>query len=595
MRIAKIQIKGFRNFNDEEIVFQPKTLIIGENDVGKTNLLYALRIMFDKSISEQDLELTDNDYNVYSGTDQVEITVTVADVTEDCLLSEFGGAVKDGVVLIRYAKSKNTPYEISIGFNEDNLLATSTRRYIKRLNMQYVDSNRDLFLFLKRERTQILRLSKERLDIIKAKEDEEKTAEIQSKLNDINDKVNSLHYVSSALEKVNAELLELSVHNEDQTVRFTAGESEAGKLLNSLTLSYSSNGNMLTIGGDGRNNQIFLATWIAKQSIQKDVDHVTFYAIEEPEAHLHPHQQRKLSEYIQKSFDGQVLVTTHSPHIASKLDPQSIIRLYTKQKYTYAACGGCNTMLKTVFDDFGYRLNAISAETFFSDGVLLVEGTSEVLFYRALAKEVGIDLDRYNISILSVEGIGFQPYVAICNTLNIPWVLRTDNDIFSKPTNKPTKNYYAGVSRIMGIVEQIGDGGCGLIQYWEMHKAENDWDYQTKPPATANTLNKYIRAQAEQIGIFLSDVDLETDLANSPLKSTLLKHYKKNTTRTLIEAMKKKKAQCMFDFLSKNYTSLNVLIDDDLLSPINKIKHIIEERIHPNNGQNTDSRAGRST
>ena len=34
MRIEKIHIKGFRNFDDEEILFQPKTLIIGANDVG---------------------------------------------------------------------------------------------------------------------------------------------------------------------------------------------------------------------------------------------------------------------------------------------------------------------------------------------------------------------------------------------------------------------------------------------------------------------------------------------------------------------------------------------------------------------------------
>ena len=80
MRVDRIHIKGFRNFNDEEIVFQPKTLIIGANDVGKTNLLYALRLLFDKSINEHDLELADSDYNAYSGTDEVEITVTIHSV-----------------------------------------------------------------------------------------------------------------------------------------------------------------------------------------------------------------------------------------------------------------------------------------------------------------------------------------------------------------------------------------------------------------------------------------------------------------------------------------------------------------------------------
>lgn len=90
MRIANIHIKGFRNFDDEKITFQDKTLIIGANDVGKTNLIYALRLLFDKSISERDLELSDSDYNAYSGTNQIEITVTITNVVEEWCLSRRG-------------------------------------------------------------------------------------------------------------------------------------------------------------------------------------------------------------------------------------------------------------------------------------------------------------------------------------------------------------------------------------------------------------------------------------------------------------------------------------------------------------------------
>lgn len=315
MRIDRIHIKGFRNFDNEEIVFQPKTLIIGANDVGKTNLLYALRLLFDKSINEQDLELSDSDYNAYSGTDEIEITVTICDIIEDCLLSAFGGSVKDGSTLIRYLNTKSGSYKILIGFSEETLTEFPGRHYIKRLNMQCVDTNRDLFTFLKRERNQMLNLAKEKRTSEAEQEDEAKAIDIQNNLNAINDQVSSLHYVSTALEQVNNELSELSIHNEDQAVRFVAGASSAEKLLDSLVLAYSTDENPLAIGGDGRNNQIFLATWVAKQNIQKNVDHVTFYAIEEPEAHLHPHQQRKLSEYIQNRFDGQVFITSHSPHI----------------------------------------------------------------------------------------------------------------------------------------------------------------------------------------------------------------------------------------------------------------------------------------
>lgn len=581
MKIEKVHIKGFRNFEDEEIVFQPKTLIIGANDVGKTNLLYALRILFDKSISEHDLELNDSDYNAYSNADTIEITATICDVTEDCLLSTFGGAIKDGSVIIRYTNSKNGQYSIWMGYNEEVLAEYPTRQYIKRLNMQYVDTNRDLFKFLKQERMQILQISKELLKEEQKEADEEKTKGIQNALNEINNQINSLNYVLSALENVNTELAELSADNEDQKIRFIAGESDAGKLLDNLTLSFSTGNNLLSIGGDGRNNQIFLATWIAKQNIQKNVDHVTFYAVEEPEAHLHPHQQRKLSTYIQEKFGEQIFITTHSSHIAAKFTPANILWLYTLKKKTYAASGGCSDILKEVFENFGYRMNALSAECFFASGVFLVEGVSEVLFYTALSNAINVDLDRLNITILSVEGVGFKPYIAVCDALNIPWVMRTDNDVFAKPSKKPEKNYYAGVSRIMGILSQIENADNELIQYWAEHNKENEWAYKTKPTTQAIGLNKYIRENITSYGIYLSNVDLETDLAQSSLYAILKKYYGKRTESSLVKAMQKYKAKNMMNFLSEKHSELGILSEDDISKPLISLKNSVEERIHP--------------
>ena len=279
-----------------------------------------------------------------------------------------------------------------------------------------------------------------------------------------------------------------------------------------------------------------------------------------------------------------MLITSHSPHIASRFDPKSLVRLYSKSKFTHSACGGCSAMLQKVIADFGYRLNALSAEVFFSDGVFLVEGTSEVLFYNALAKALNIDLDRLNISILSVEGIGFKPYVAVCNALNIPWTLRTDNDIFAKPTNNPTKQYYAGISRIMGILKDISTGEDNdLCDYWNQHNSENEWAYKTNPPTIAINLNSYIRTQAATYGLYVSDVDLETDLTNSPLKDELLTHYNKRTLNTLVKAMQTKKAENMMHFLSQKHDALSCLIDDNIVLPLTNLKIKVEERIHPTN------------
>ncbi|WP_420000784.1 AAA family ATPase [Alteromonas macleodii] len=41
MEINRVDLTGFRNFKDASINFRPDSLLIGANDVVKSNLLYA--------------------------------------------------------------------------------------------------------------------------------------------------------------------------------------------------------------------------------------------------------------------------------------------------------------------------------------------------------------------------------------------------------------------------------------------------------------------------------------------------------------------------------------------------------------------------
>ena len=43
-------LKNFRNFEQINIELKDKNIILGMNDVGKSNLLHALRLVFDKKI-----------------------------------------------------------------------------------------------------------------------------------------------------------------------------------------------------------------------------------------------------------------------------------------------------------------------------------------------------------------------------------------------------------------------------------------------------------------------------------------------------------------------------------------------------------------
>lgn len=55
MLLQKIYIKGYRNFKEVTVNLNKNSLVIGANDVGKTNLIHAMRLLLDKGFSDYDL------------------------------------------------------------------------------------------------------------------------------------------------------------------------------------------------------------------------------------------------------------------------------------------------------------------------------------------------------------------------------------------------------------------------------------------------------------------------------------------------------------------------------------------------------------
>ncbi|VEL97242.1 putative ATP-dependent endonuclease of OLD family [Alteromonas sp. 76-1] len=557
MKIDNVKLVGFRNFKDISVRFNDRTLIIGSNDVGKTNLLYALRLLLDKSLSDRDIEPVLTDFYINRDGEQsgsFTINIYFSKVTEDAVLSILKGHVSDnGTCVISMVADRATlEYQIYIGCSEDELELVQSRFYLKRLNLRYVRSRRDLEKFINIEKKKLLKQSQDNLEEADFAADQVEMKVISEQLGQVNEKVAGLNYVKDATSIVNEELKKLSHTNGDYSVHLDTGAIKVNQFIDNLELGASTSGSKIMLGGDGRNNQILLALWKAKSQREFDPVHeVTFYCVEEPEAHLHPHQQRKLADYLINELPGQTIITSHSPQITERYKPDSIIRLFSSAEGSKAAKDGCSHCISDAWDELGYRMSILPAEAFFASCVFLVEGPSEKLFYEELATQLGFDLDFYNITILCVDGIQFKVYCQILDAMEIPWVLRTDNDV-SGTKGRPDKRA-VGFNRCFSLM------GLPNAPYYPANTSSQDL---VDNGAWQNTSN-----QVNPNGMFLSKIDLENDIALE-LEAELLAFADVEDVQDAIKYLQGKKAIRMREFISQNRGAFVNLDNGELAKPL---------------------------
>lgn len=586
MHLDHIYIKGFRNFKETTVRFNKHSLIIGANDVGKTNLIYAMRLLLDRGLSDYDFELNDSDFYAYEDTNEVDIRIYFTNVTDDCVVARMPGKISDeGELVLRYKAArdnKSVDYHFYCGKSdsEEDLTEIDSPYYRKFLNLKYISSRRDFWGFINKSKNLLLNQAKDNREPDVVEADNALYDDISQKLEYVDAKIPELSYVKNATEQLNKELDKLSIHHREQTIVFDTSTTEIDRVISSVSLASKHEGKNMIIGGEGRINQIYLSLWATQNEVTDLSNEVSIICVEEPEAYLHPHQQRELASYLGKTLKGEVILTSHSPFIVSEFSPNSIIRLYKENNETLAASDGCSQVIEEGIDGLGYRMSVIPAEAFFADYAILVEGPSELLLFKTLAAKLEIDLDRLNISVLCVDGVDFVTYIKILNAMEIEWAMRTDNDIMKIP--KKAEYRYAGIERALNCLEK----GCNLDDDEKKTIKENKkllrgFNNPEHIPEVNKKAASTIRELLDDYSIQTADVDLETDLLNSPLRDALTEYYGDGedgiTDDEIITEMKKHKGLNMYHFLQKKKDELKALKGDKLAEILFDAKDYIEK------------------
>lgn len=454
MYISSVSIENFRAFKEKTVFhFNPGvTVLIGENDCGKSTVIDAIRyVLGTTDQSWQRVELSD--YHQENTDNEIHITITFSNLTvrEKAAFLECLTYTKDEEILIinwsaKYMTNVNphrTFVSVNCGRNADVAAPSAEAREL--LRVTYLKPLRDAQAQMRSGRgsrlAQILssipdlnfgeREYKEGIDI---------TSLSLAGIFDLSNQLLAEHKVIKAVNKGIGDILntELMLNNDAVKTQITVAgdgntdEKKIYSLLEKLDLniqkdSVSNYGNV----GLGTSNLMSMACEMLLNQDNNELS--TFMLIEEPEAHIHAQRQLKLIQSMQKKGENQqVIMTTHSPLLASVVELNNLLLIQNRKAFSMREG-------ETMLDSSDYKfleryLDATKANLFFAKGVIIVEGPGEALLLPTLAQLLNRNLTDYGISIVDVKSTGLRRYARIFqrkegDEINIPVSCITDRDV----------------------------------------------------------------------------------------------------------------------------------------------------------------------
>ena len=434
-------------------------VLIGENDSGKTAIVDAIKLVL-KTHSFEWIKLENEDF--YYGSDRMRIELLIEELSDDeakhfteRLCWTNTGTPKPYLRLIFDAKrdvttSKLFTPDVCAGADTDgHILTAQAKEFLK---VTYLKPLRDAQSELIPKKGSRLSQILQGHEAFKGKED---THDLVSHFKTFNDLIENYFKGKDSTDNNLPDQLGKGLKDEidgfiesffekDKKSKLNPSDAKLKIILERLGLYLSDDSNP----GLGSLNRLFMASELLHLK-KANWEGLRLGLIEELEAHLHPQSQMQVIEVLQKQKEIQLILTTHSPNIGSKLKLENLIICHNNNAFPM---GKDYTKLSGPDYTFLERfLDVTKANLFFAKGVILVEGWAEEILLPSLAKKIGINLTERGVSIVNLGNIAFLRYSHAflrkdTVELQIPVSIVTDVDIpeyekTSKTDATGTKSY----------------------------------------------------------------------------------------------------------------------------------------------------------